>query len=985
MSVIAGVVPSVAESARAAQAAARADSQRLARRKIALGVCLIFHLCSLFMFRKIIPFIPQIMNGDYVINGDELVPFFNWNSQLLDQAAGKFNEITNGYEFRVRYAFLTTWVRYYKILPFAILFVIPQIFWWAYLVVSWLLSRILPQFDSISIYKINAGAVSVIFLIMIYGKITHFYTLILGFALFLVAAMNMVYGLIFPQKNPYKHFIIACVLTLFNPAVHYLVLFGLFAALTVGALLIIELGAAARAGHWRYLFRPRTWFAGLRYLIRHWKSLLLHNRFWRCIGACLILVVVTLIPYALMVKLVFLRGVPNLSETVPADYYFIKDASIPFEHVLAFDLAGIMDKELTGDYLVKDPRVPNFVYTALLFAPLLYPRARRAIFKTPSLQRFAAVMYTNTIFSMWATLGYSGPEWLPTFHRTIALISNFANGTQTGIGDLVVTLMSSITQVLRFPHRFQLIMLMMACVLLPLAVVWVASEAQGLWRRLFVPHGQIISARMRQWLPVAFALLSLVPVLSVPEYTAVFVSGDFNHFLRPYPLAPLRELKQALVGLPRGKTVVFPPTETAKAVRDIDGYEHKFIDKFHAYYLDLPSYYYGLTGDSNNKHQFFLLLRAMYYEQPWWINIARDLEIKYIVVNKELVANPVGGQEYLREVERVILPELDRRSDYVRKLFENESYALYEFTDLPTARRVPLFIETDWSTYIQILSRNLDLTRHYDLQHTLMQGELENYDNLSLITNDVHMAALDLYIKKNQDRYFQPSSSIMAFNPDLISSAYYLSPMFRLFQFFSDSKWNRLDMITPGLWGTLKGSYIGVPRSAQFRINITLPAAGTYRLMMRGAASSNEILMSSKALAESRWVTLRARPDHLAFYDKTKVFTADRQPLDIDQFTTAELGQMVPTDIVTINSQYDFFDLGTITASQGKYSIYFDKSDSNPLLVEGIVAIPEEVYETLALPANVQVVTESQLCCRALIHDGDMPASVAVPVAKEMP
>ena len=109
---------------------------------------------------------------------------------------------------------------------------------------------------------------------------------------------------------------------------------------------------------------------------------------------------------------------------------------------------------------------------------------------------------------------------------------------------------------------------------------------------------------------------------------------------------------------------------------DINGVEHKFIDKFHIYYLDLPSFYYGLTGDSDNKHEFFLMLRAMYYEQGWWVNVARDLDIKYIVVNKELVANTVGGQEYLREVERIIIPELDRRSAYLTKLFQNESYVL---------------------------------------------------------------------------------------------------------------------------------------------------------------------------------------------------------------------------------------------------------------------------------------------------------------------
>ena len=80
---------------------------------------------SLFIFRGVAASIPQVLDGTAVINGDELVPFFNPTSQLIDQAAGKFNQLTNGYEFRVRYAFLTTWMRYYKVLPFAIILVIP--------------------------------------------------------------------------------------------------------------------------------------------------------------------------------------------------------------------------------------------------------------------------------------------------------------------------------------------------------------------------------------------------------------------------------------------------------------------------------------------------------------------------------------------------------------------------------------------------------------------------------------------------------------------------------------------------------------------------------------------------------------------------------------------------------------------------------------------------------------------------------------------
>ncbi len=44
----------------------------------------------------------------------------------------------------------------------------------------------------------------------------------------------------------------------------------------------------------------------------------------------------------------------------------------------------------------------------------------------------------------------------------------------------------------------------------------------------------------------------------------------------------------------------------------------------------------------------------------------------------------------------------------------------------------------------------------------------------------------------------------------MITSSYYLSPMFRLFLLFSDTKFNRAEMITPGIFGTLHGSFIGL-------------------------------------------------------------------------------------------------------------------------------------------------------------------------------
>lgn len=962
--------------------------ERTVVRSIALLVAVVYFGSSLFIFRGVAASIPSILNGDAVINGDELVPFFNPTSQLIDQAAGKFNQLTNGYEFRVRYAILTTWVRYYKVLPFALILVIPGVTYAAYLATSQFLAASLASplpasepaqptanalvftFSRPTIYLAALAPVAVIFLILTYAKITHFYTLILGFSMFLMAAAQVTFGLIFAERRPYRSIAIACLITLFNPAVHYLILFALYLSFTVGALVLLDVIVFVRAYGVRWLFSPRQWwcmifplrkwlrFLSIWALLELWRQIR-YTTLTRAIMAFVLLALLALLPYGLFVKFYALRGVPNLSETVPGDFYFITDASISLDHVLSFDMAGIMDKAISGDYMAKEPRLPNLVYTALLFLPLFLPQLRRQVFCTWPRRQFLFTSYLNVFFSMWATLGYSKPAWLPTFHRTIAFITIEANDTQSFAGDLVIKITSTIVQVLRFPHRFQLILFMMACLLMPITVMWLAQKVHEYLDE------RIPQLSLAIW-PGLIVLL-FVPLFSSWQYRETFASGNFHDFLAPYPVTLLREVKTALKALPPGKVVVLPPTETAKVITDIEGVDHKFIDKFHIYFLDLPSYYYGLTGDSDNKFEFFLLLRGLYYQQDWWINIARDLKIQYIVVNKELMANVMGGAEYLREIEKAIVPELDGLPQYLRRIYENDSYVLYEITDLPRAERVPLLIDTNWNTFIQILSSRLDLTRYYDLRHTVVSDDLADYADLMLLTDDVHAAMLDLYIKAHPQQFFGPSSSIFAFQPAIIPSSYYLSPMFRLFQFFSDSKWNRLNMITPGLYGTIRGSFIGLPRSTPFRIDAKFPSSEKYRVLLRGAATMNHLTIESKKLDYQNDLILHATPGTLIFFDQRKVFDQDRQPLDINSFTIDELERLIPTDVVAVNYRYQYFDLGVVDASEGTATFFFNKKDNNPLLVEGVLVIPDATYRNLKLPDNVHLLhSPVELCCQTM-------------------
>jgi hypothetical protein len=180
-------------------------------------------------------------------------------------------------------------------------------------------------------------------------------------------------------------------------------------------------------------------------------------------------------------------------------------------------------------------------------------------------------------------------------------------------------------------------------------------------------------------------------------------------------------------------------------------------------------------------------------------------------------------------------------------------------------------------------------------------------------------------------------------------------------------------MITPGLWGTIEGGFIGVPREAPFRIDVTLPEEGEYHLLMRGAISAVDVEMKSKLFEETQRLTLASDPSNLAFFDKRLVFSANRTPLDVSQYTLKELGLLIPTDVVVVNYQYQFFDLGVVTAAKGKYPIYFSKLNDAPMLVEGILVIPEEVYQALTLPSNVTVVQPNELCCGSVIIQGEEP------------
>ena len=269
-----------------------------------------------------------------------------------------------------------------------------------------------------------------------------------------------------------------------------------------------------------------------------------------------------------------------------------------------------------------------------------------------------------------------------------------------------------------------------------------------------------------------------------------------------------------------------------------------------------------------------------------------------------------------------------------------------------------LLFDTSWKGFLDTVFNRLNLSRCYDFRYISDFAGTDSGEPIDLITDDVEEAALDIWSVDNPGSFFVPTPKGSAFDSDVITSSYYLSPMFRLYLFFSDTKFNRAEMITPGIFGTLKGSFTGLPRATEVKIPVKIPEAGRYRVLMRAAATANEVAVRSKSLGLDSTVELRSPPDALQFFGKQAVYAANRAPTPVPDVSVQQLERLIPEELVPVNLRFVYHDLGVVTAEAGAHTIAIDKLDSNPLLLEGVLLIPDGDYQDLELPPSVRVVED---------------------------
>lgn len=896
---------------------------RTPRKRRWTGYAVVFTLyCIVFfvMFRNIIFAIPDILSGKAILNSDELVPFFDVHTQFLDQLKGNFNDLTNGYEFRVRYAIFTVWMRYYLLLPFTIV-LSPLVGAFAnFVTLNVFLRKILPTQSEANIMRAASLSVLLFYFILLYAKVIHFYTLIAGFTLFSIALLLLIFGLFYEERHPYIRIAAAHLLIVINPAIHYIVIYIFTFAIIVGTAL----------------------YTGVPVLNEETKPKAKDTRIQtlkRCIMASILLLVCTIVPYALFIQLFVLKGIGTVADTIPSYFFLIKTSSIALLSQISLDTGAVIDGFMFGRYTIPYARIANSFYVGIALL-VVTPTYLRSIMKKE--KNAVNILFFFLLLSIWCAMGYAY-TYLPSFHTTLGIIVNNLYANHDMLSNIIVKLASTMVQILRFPHRFQFITF----------AILIIMVAMGLIRMQRDLIEKKVTGRISRFITLNFLLpiIFFVPFFSHWEYRMSLLSGDFNEYLTPYPLGPLKEVKDLLDGLPEGKTIVLPPSEAQKRITDVNGVRHKFIDKFFIYYLNKPSYYYGLSAELDNKEQFFMVFWSMLNGTKQWVNILQDLKIRYVVLNKEVGPAGFFAGEYLTDIESLLPRNVEGVSGLFEKKFENQSFVVYEMRAADAPDEL-VYANIDWKAYQCLAEQNANTATNVKPLNS-SYTELTRA-NVPILTSNPSKTAKDIYVRLHPETFFRPDISNIAFNKNIVPSSQYFTTIYSMFRLQEPGKYNQINMVIPGIYDTVTTSFIGLPKAGMVKFPLKVKESGTYNLYLRAMPSKNDISVQLDEDPAASWTITGSG----TIFAKTEtLYSNNPEYLDVTGFPAPALAPYIPKTVIPIGSGYSYVPLGSYSLEKGSHWLYFTKTDDNPIVIEGIAVLDENKGE-IEIPPSFRIIPD---------------------------
>ncbi|HET7302782.1 MAG TPA: hypothetical protein VFI74_05635 [Candidatus Saccharimonadales bacterium] len=746
----------------------------------------LFLVAHLFIFRGIVAQIPDILSGHAVLVREELVPFFNAHQYWPDDTSA----LTGSDEIRVAYSFWSSWVRYYAVLPFAI-------------VILNAISAFILFYAFYRIGKMYAGksrnavilaallATIPIHFILLYAKITHFYTLILGFSMLALSLTYVIEQLFFHAKFSWRNAIIASMLALANPAIHYHVIFYTVLAIIV----TIHVVTAGITRHISFMTQLK-----------------------KDIAYAAIVTALSLIPYALFILLA--TSATSAAQNIPVNYYMIFHTSVPFGSLFAFDIAAQVDMFRYGNYLLLVPRYFMMILGLVIAGLFITGKWRITSVKNKT---FLLGMLALMVVSAWMSIGYSNTF---SFHSLLAHIAVSLSYMDTTLTDKVTQLMGVFINILRFPHRFEFTYFYAGGVLLTITLLRVYD-----WLR---------SKKHLSW-PVASLLLSvlvIVPILLTQDYRQVLLSGNFDNFLKVYSInSDLKEIRSILAKDKTGSMMILPTMESGKEIIGQSGTERfNFIDKFFIFYLNKPTVYYGSGADSEQKIKAFQVYRSIYDGNAWWQDSVIDnMGVKYVLEPKNIKDRPIGIT-YMPDIEKKIDSAL-RHSDRFEQVYDGPNYALYRAK--PTAAKNPeTLVDMRWKSLEAYLSKR---ESHKKLYYPVQKASLPQ--QFVLKTDSSERSFYDLYTAKDDRSIFKPDYQLLPFMDNITPGSNYLENPLSIFALnAANGVNNSLEERVPSLVNLGGTQFVATGRDGGVvRIGFRATDNSGQRLLLRAASRSDDL------------------------------------------------------------------------------------------------------------------------------------------------
>lgn len=747
-------------------------------------------MLHIFIFRDVIAAIPAVITGDASIVREELIPFFDFGSQFWGENTSK---LTSSEEVRVSYSFWTAWVRHHYVLPFAIVIMNAL----SAFILFYAFHRIGRYFYRKSMFGILAAflAALLIHTILLYAKVAHFYVLIIGFSMLALSLSLLCEQLFFRKGIGKRNVIVVSLLTLFNPAIHYHVIFYAVAFLIIIIQLLLTL-IMSKSAFWKYTKRNLIYFVSIALL--------------------------SLVPYVFYILATTSSSLSSVSTQIPVNYWMIYYASLGLPFIFSLDTAGHLDLMRHGNYLAPIPRFGSMIVAGLIGGLFIFRQwASQHIVQ----KLFILTLFIVMLFAMWMTIGYS--ENSPySFHRVFGDMAVFFAGLGNGIGSAIASLMGTFINILRFPHRFQFIYYYAAGVLFMIALVWLRTAFMRRFRPA-IATGLVIC-------------VALFPLVANNDYRTALTSGDLASFVTPYHIPDdLKAIKQTLNAKDTGKLFILPTLESGREIVS-NGERYSFLDKYLIYYLNEPTTYYGVGGSTDNKLIAYLVYRSIAYDEKWWQDIlASNFGITDILVPRHLEPRE-KGVTYLPDIDKKIDGSLAASTKY-EKSYDGNDYTLYSLKT-PRDTNESVLINLEWREMLSRFNHGepIKSTSYFPLQ---IQEYKSSAGHKKLITDSVERSFYDLYTASTPSTTFIPNPVSLPFNSRYVASTNFTNNALSLSTLYSKhDEYNYLNENVPSLVNLQRPSFIGLKKGdATLEVTIDVPADGAYRLLLHGASKGNDI------------------------------------------------------------------------------------------------------------------------------------------------